>query len=97
MKKSELYARYQEFNNTITEISAEEFMEVLTISTKDDLRQHQDGATHVTEIKTDGMSYFHYTSHWHVGWQGDVDIDQFFCKKETVSKAEMEEMRKLWA
>ena len=97
MKKSELYARYMEFNNNLVEISREEFFNAFTIAEPENVTHHSDGKTDWTEIWTDGMTYMMFTSWWNVGWQGDVDGDTFFCKKKTITKAEMEEISKIFA
>ena len=33
-----------------------------------------------------------YASHWNVGWEGDIDGDQFYCKMKTMTEAERQEM-----
>lgn len=97
MKRSELYARYMEFNNDIKEIPREEFFNAFAIAEPEDVTHHSDDSTDWIEIRTDGVTYMMFTSHWQVGWQGDVDCDTFFCKKKTISKAEMEEISKIFA
>lgn len=103
MKKSELYAKYDNFNNgDIIEIPSHEYYELLNnaivnndnnISTID---AHIDGSTYIQTIHTDGMDYMMYSCTWNVGWQGDVDCDTFFCKKKTMSKVEREDLMKLF-
>lgn len=102
MKKSELYARYDNFNKDIVEIPSHEYYELLNdaivncdnnISTID---AHNDGNTYIQTIHTDGMDYMMYSCTWNVGWQGDVDCDVFYCKKKTMSKVEREDLMKLF-
>jgi len=98
MKKSELYARYTEYGNDLVEIPREEFFDALTIAEPENIRHGSNGTdAGWTEIHTDGVTYMQFTSHWQVGWQGDVDCDTFFCKKKTITKAEMEEISKIFA
>jgi hypothetical protein len=96
MKKSELYARYHNFNSNLIEITRDEFFEHFTQENIDIIDDAIDGSTYTTTVRTDGWNYVMTCSHWNVGWQGDVDCDTFYCKIETVTKAEMEEMRQLF-
>jgi hypothetical protein len=97
MKKSELYARYNNFNRILIEITHEEFFEHFTTDTpQDSVDFIQDGATECTIVYTDGWEYIRVGSTWNVGWQGDVDCDSFYCKIETVTKARMEEIHKMF-
>ena len=93
MRKSELFARYDNFGKDIIEISKEEFLEQLNIADKENSSWVQgDSNTECFIIRTDGMDYMQYSSLFSVGWQGDKDCDQFFCKIQTITKKEMEEI-----
>ena len=96
MKKSELYARYNMFNQDIQEIDMLEFYEHFTHDNKEFISFEEDGSTAITTIKLDGCSYIRYNSHWSVGWQGDIDSDSFYCKLETMTKAERNELQALF-
>ena len=97
MKKSELYARYNMFNQDIQEIDMLEYYEHFVPDNKELISFEEDGSTCVTTIRLDGCSYMRYNSHWSVGWQGDVDSDSFYCKLETITKAEMLKYEELFA
>jgi len=97
VKKSELYTRYQNFNKDIVEISQSEFFEHLTPNTpKDTVEYMKDGSTECITVRTDGWDYLQVSSHWNVGWHGDIDGDVFYCKIQTTTKAEREEIRKMF-
>jgi len=96
MRKSELYARYQNFRNDMEEISAEDFYTQLRNASKEDVSHNVYGSTETMEVRTDGARYISYSSLWNVGWQGDVDSDQFYCVIHGITKAEMEEMSKIF-
>lgn len=98
MRKSELYARYDNFRKEMDEILPEEFYEQLHEATKENYNNYEcNGDTSVQEIKTDGYTYMMYSSMWNVGWQGDKDSDHFWCKVKTTTKAEREEMERLFS
>ena len=96
MRKSELYARYNMFNQDIQEIDMLEFYEHFTQENKECISYDEDGSTNVTTIRLDGCDYMKYASHWNVGWQGDIDCDSFYCKLKTISKAELVELETLF-
>ena len=96
MKKSELYARYDTFNRDIEEIDRSEFYEHFTGKNKEFISHEDEGNTHIITIQLDGYKYMNYASHWNVGWQGEVDGDQFFCKMKTMTEAEREELMQLF-
>jgi hypothetical protein len=96
MRKSELYANYYHFNQKITEVTPEEFHAHFP-DNKDKVSYFEDGSTCCYTIRLDGVDYMQFSSYWNVGWQGDVDCDQFFCKKETITAAEMEELSKIFS
>jgi len=97
MRKSELYARYNNFRADIQEIESDVFYKELHLGEDRTIDSHVDGSTEIVEIRMDGVTYISYSSWWHVGWQGDIDSDQFYCIKKGVSKAEMEELSKIFA
>ena len=92
MKKSELYARYHHWNRELIEIDHDEFNIHMIEDNKDNMSHLQDGATYVIGIRLDGWDYYSYGSSWTVGWEGDIDCDNFYCKIKTITHAEMEEM-----
>lgn len=93
MKKSELFAKYDNFGKDVIEISREEFFNQLSIADKDDASWiERDSNTECFLIRTDGMDYMQYSSLFSVGWQGDKDSDQFFCKIKTSTKKEIQEL-----
>lgn len=97
MNKAELYARYELFGKEIEEISHEEFYEHYTIGNKENiLSTKENECTYSTLIRLDGCDYYMFSSSYNVGWQGDVDVDVFFCKWKTMTKAEMLEMERLF-
>jgi len=97
MKKSELYARYDNFRDELKEIPREEFYNQLTIASIDDVRHWESGSTSCVEIRTDGATYKQYSSSWNVGWQGDIDADEFFCVIPCLTKAEIEQIASIFA
>ena len=96
MKKSELYARYDMFNYDIEEIDMLEFYQNFSKENKEFITSENYGCTNVTTIRLDGCKYMKYASHWNVGWQGDIDGDEFYCKMKTMTEAESEELRQLF-
>lgn len=96
MRKSELYARYHNFRSDIIEISPEEFNQHIIQENKEHITSYEDGSTYVITIRLDGCDYISYASHWNVGWQGDIDGDNFYCKKRTLSQAELEDLSKIF-
>lgn len=96
MRKSELYARYIFFNKDIEEITPQEFASYFIPENKDKVIYDTDGSSECYTVRTDGCDYIRVGSHWNVGWEGDVDMDSFFCKIQTMSQAEREELRELF-
>lgn len=96
MRKSELYARYHMFNQDIQEIDMLEFLEHFVPDNKEFISFEEDGSTYITTIRLEGCDYMHYSSHWKVGWQGDVDCDSFYCKQRTLTHKELEELCQLF-
>ena len=101
MRKSELYARYHHFNEDIEEISPVEYFFQLKNYMDRGIApgghsDQVDGSTYWSAIHTDGMDYMAFNSSWNVGWQGDIDSDQYFCKRKTLSKKEREEIQALF-
>jgi hypothetical protein len=96
MKKSELYARYNHWRDELIEIDAQEFNLNMIIENKDRISSEEDGSTYVIRIELDGWDYYSFSSHWSVGWHGDIDSDQYFCKIKTLTMAEMKEMEELF-
>lgn len=96
MRKSELYARYDNFRSEIEEVESQVFYKELHLGEDRVVNSYVDGSTEVMEVKMDGVTYISYSSWWNVGWQGDIDSDQFFCIKKTISKAEIEELSKIF-
>lgn len=95
MRKSELYARYDMFNQDIEEIDMSEFHEHFVQENKEFISFVDQDSTNITTIKLDGCKYMKYASHWNVGWQGDIDGDVFYCKMKTMTEKETEELRQL--
>jgi hypothetical protein len=96
MRKSELYARYDHFKTDIIEIPEEEFYQMLS-DNKESTDVYHYGSTECWIVKTDGADYHKYSSWWHEGWQGDVDSDQFYCKIKKLTRAEMDEISKIFS
>lgn len=96
MRKSELYARYDMFNRDIEEIDISEFHEHFVKENKEFISFEDEGSTNITTIQLDGCKYMKYASHWNVGWEGDIDGDQFYCKMKTMTEAERQEMREFF-
>jgi len=97
MNKAELYARYELFGQEIQEIDHKEFYQHYTEENRENiLSTKETESTYSTLIRLDGCDYYMFSSTYNVGWQGDVDCDTFFCKKETITRAEMLEMEKLF-
>lgn len=93
MRKSELYARYDNWNQELIEIDQKEFNEHMTIENERLIDQYEDRGTYVINIKTDGWYYYSYSSSWRVSSDfGDLDSDQFFCKIKIMTWAEIEEL-----
>jgi hypothetical protein len=96
MKKSELYARYHHWQNELIEIDDKEFNVNMVADNKDNMSFKDDGSTYVIRIRLEGWDYYSFSSMWQVGWQGDVDCDNFYCKIKTITHAEMEEIALLF-
>lgn len=97
MRKSELYARYYHFNKDIIEVTPEEFFSHFIQDNKDKISHFTDGSTDCYTICLDGVDYMKFSSHWNVGWEGDVDCDEFLCKIERMTAAEREELMKIFS
>jgi len=101
MNKAELYARYWLHREEIVSIDRDEFLlELNNAASKDDSAYKfysADTSTEMCIVETDGMTYYQFSSLYNVGWQGDVDCDQFYCKVGKCTKAEMEEIRRMFA
>ena len=96
MNKAELYARYDNYGSTLEEISSKDYFTQYSEANRDKIRYNYNGSVEQYEIVLDGVTYMWYSCIHNVGWQGDVESHSFFCKKNTVSKAEMLEMEKLF-
>lgn len=92
MKKSELYARYNHWREQLIDIDDVEFNTLMTMENQDRISSEEDGSTYVIRIRLEGWDYYSFSSHWSVGWQGDFDSDQYYCKIKTLTMAEIEEM-----
>jgi hypothetical protein len=92
MKRSELYARYHHWRDELIEIDDTEFNINMVMDNKDKISSEEDGSTYVICIRLEGWDYYSFSSHWNVGWQGDIDSDQFYCKIKTFTMAEIEEL-----
>ncbi len=95
MNKAELYARYDNYGEELEVISNIEFMSHSIEENRDKIFYGK-GPVECHEIRLDGVTYMWYCCVHHIGWQGDVESHSFFCKKKTMTKAEMEEMQKLF-
>jgi len=93
MKKSELYAKYYLYNQEVEEITREEFYS--TLLDEKDNSSFNDGSTSCHQINTDGMTYYMFASTWNVGWHGDRDGDNFFCKVKCLTKEERDRVMKV--
>lgn len=96
MNKAELYARYDNYGCTLEEISSEDYFVQYNEHNKDKIRYYYNGNVEQYEIVLDGVIYMWYSCTHPVGWQGDVESHSFFCRKKTITKAEMLEMEKLF-
>lgn len=97
MRRSELYARYFYYKEELIEVSREEFFSHFTQENKDNITHFVDGSTECYSIRLDGVDYLKFSSCWHVGWNGDVDSDEFYCKKESLTIADMVDISKLFS
>ena len=96
MNKAELYARYDNYGVDIQEIPSEEYFTNHSEANRDRVRYNYTGNVECYEVVLDGITYMWYSCTHNVGWQGDVEGHSFFCKKRTITAAEMEEMTKLF-
>ena len=97
MKKSELYAKYMHFGNDVIEITPLEFRNLLDDCVVNGDKNHSfesDGSTEYLVIHTDGCDYYQYSSMFMVN--GEYDFDQFFCKVNRITKAQMKEIQDLF-
>jgi hypothetical protein len=95
MKKAELAARYDNFGRDLIEISLYEFYQVVDKLDHAVTWRHFDASTEICTISTDGVEYMCYGSTYSV--QGGHDGDSFYCKLVTMTQAEREKLRKLFA
>lgn len=93
MRKSEHFAKYFNFKSDLIEVTEQEFYANFN---KDTYSVHNMGDTCEQSYRIDGARYMLYSSIFNVGWQGDVDSDQFFCKVETYTQAEIEDLAKIF-
>ena len=96
MNKAELYARYENYGADLQEIPSEEYLTNHSEENRDKIRYSYTGNVECYEIVLDGVIYMWYSCTHSVGWQGDVEGHSFFCKKKTITKAEMDEMEKMF-
>jgi hypothetical protein len=95
MTRSELAARYENFGRNIIVISREEFYDIVNKLEHSISWRHFDASTEVCTISTDGVEYMCYGSTYAV--QGGYDGDSFYFKIITMTQAEIEELRKVFA
>jgi hypothetical protein len=92
MNRSELFANYDNFGKEITTVSQEEFYSNFN---KDTYYNCSNGNTCIQKYAIDGYDYYVYSTVYNVGWEGDMDADQYFCKVKTLTKAEIDDLHKL--
>lgn len=100
MKKSQLVALLENFGHEITEIPLQDFWKTMESLEGTDTKvtwetSYTNSQTDCIEIKTDGCNYYLYASTYNVGWEGDIDGDQFAFKRKVMTKQEMEDLREL--
>ncbi len=92
MNRSELFANYDNFDREITTVSQEEFYSNFN---KDTYRNYDNGNTCTQKYAIDGYDYYVYSTAYNVGWEGDMDCDQYFCKVKTMTQVERDDLYKL--
>lgn len=93
MRKSELFAKYFNFRTELVEVTQEEFYANFN---KETYTMYDIGDTCEQSYRIDGAKYMLYSSLYNVGWQGDVDSDQFYCKIEMMTQKELDEIAKIF-
>ena len=97
MTKAELYAKHYLFSdiNIIEEITSEEFH---ASTAKGEMSNHSsnEGMDSFYKVQTDGMDYYGFHSTYQIGWQGDYNGDSFYCKIKRYTKAERDELIKIF-
>lgn len=93
MNRAELFANYDNFGREITTVSQEEFYSNLVLESY----RHRtiDSRTEEQYYSIDGYDYMFYSTAYNVGWEGDMDCDQYFCKVKTMTQVERDDLRKL--
>ena len=86
--RSELLATYDNYGKEMVKVSKEEFHTNFNVKT---YNSYTMGCSDVTRYSIDGYDYFCYSTVYNVGWQGDVDCDEFICKVKTSTAKEIEE------
>ena len=93
MRKSELLAKLELFGSEVIEITSEEFAKMMHDNddciSSNAINEH---SGFVLVVKTDGMTYYNYSACFQIGWQGDWDADNFYCKVKCLTRAEREEI-----
>jgi|LauGreDrversion4_2_1035121.scaffolds.fasta_scaffold41777_6 hypothetical protein len=94
MNKAELYARFDNYGRELEEITYKEFY---TIAKENDnlISFYNINSIDQYEIRLDGMTYLCYSTTHNIGWQGDVEGHEFYCKIKTLSEKEKEELLNL--
>jgi hypothetical protein len=92
MNRSELFANYDNFDIEITTVSHEEFYSNFNMDT---YQNYSNGNTYIQKYAIDGYDYYVYSTAYNVGWEGDMDCDQYFCKVKTMTQVERDDLRKL--
>lgn len=99
-KRSQLLAFYQNWTDLarLQEISLHDFWDTYRVNfhtTDMDYDVVNPYESHY-KFSLDGWEYHYYCCSWSVGWQGDVDSDEYCFKIKTITKAEMKEIEDLF-
>jgi hypothetical protein len=96
MNKAELFARYDNYGNDIIEIASQHYFTEHSEKNRDNIRHYYNGNVECYSIVLDGVTLMWYSCTHNVGWHGDVESHQFFCKIHTMTKAEIDELANLF-
>jgi|LakMenE18May11ns_1017448.scaffolds.fasta_scaffold7632530_1 hypothetical protein len=96
MNKAELYARYENYGVELIPVSEAEYFLHHSQENKEKIRHHGE-QVECFQVILDGVTYMWYSCMHNVGWQGDVEGHSFYCKKITITNAEMEKLAKIFS
>jgi hypothetical protein len=95
--RAKLFAQLRHFGEEMEEISHKEFVNTYKNNKSgDDIKvkfdTSNDFCCDYSSFSIDGWDYYSYSYSYKVGWEGDVDCDDFTCRIKRYTREEMEKI-----